>query len=84
MSAAGPLLGSVMLTAFIAAALVSTLAGFDLQVLPQAVHWHLARSRMSIAVIGVGNASASRAGTAAIRRLAGTAMAGAGYRLDGA
>lgn len=84
MSAAGTLLGSVMLTAFIAAALVGTLAGFDLQVLPQAVHWHLARSRMSIAVIGVGNASTSRAGTAAIRRLVGTAMAGAGYRLDGA
>ncbi|HEX8008060.1 MAG TPA: hypothetical protein VF482_16710, partial [Trebonia sp.] len=79
------LLGGVTLTAFIAAAAVTTLASFDAQVLPQGVYRQLARSGgMSMTVIGLVDAKHAAADTAAIRARAQAALDGVPYRLDSA
>lgn len=83
MRSSGVLLGGVLLTAFIAASLVGTLAAFDVQALPQAVHRQLARSpAMSIVIIGLLNAKTAAADTQAIRASMRTALEGGRYQLD--
>lgn len=80
----GFLLTGLVLAAFLAALLAAALADLEVQAMPQAVHRHLARSRPSMLIIGLGDARAARGATAAIRRSMGAAMAGVPYRLDGA
>jgi FtsX-like permease family protein len=79
------LLGGVTLTAFIAAATVTALASFGVQVLPQGVHRQLARSGgMSMTVIGLVDAGHAAADTNVIRARARTALDGVPYQLDSA
>jgi hypothetical protein len=77
------LLGNVMLTVLITAALGAALASFAARALPQGVRSQLARSpALSITVSGAMNASQAAAGSRVVRASLGTALAGVPYQLD--
>ena len=84
-ASAWPLLASLMLTVFIAAALLAALATFNAQVLPQAALRQLASSAQTgVAVSGPVDATVARADMPAVRAAIRGAFGPVPYRLNSA
>src|SRR5262245_5200398 len=76
------LLSCVALTGLVVAALLSALASFSAQALPQAVHRQLATSpSLSLTVIGIGDQNAMQTSSHAIRQQMQGALGNGGYQL---
>ena len=77
------LLGNVMLTVLITAALGAALASFAARALPQGVRSDLARSpALSITISGAMSTSQAASADRVVRAAIGTALAGVPYQLD--
>jgi hypothetical protein len=84
-ASAWPLLASLMLTVFIAAALLAALATFNAQVLPQAARRQLASSAQTgLAVSGTVDATVARADMPAVGAAIRGAFGAVPYRLNSA
>jgi hypothetical protein len=84
-ASAWPLLASLMLTVFIAAALLAALAAFNAQVLPQAARRQIASSaQIGMAVSGPVDATVARADMSAVGAAIRGAFGAVPYRLNSA
>ena len=84
-ASAWPLLASLMLTVFVAAALLAALATFNAQVLPQAAHRQIVSStRTGLAVSGPVDATVARADMPAVGAAIRGAFGPVPYRLNSA